>query len=315
MRSTFVRTLVELASDDSRIVLLTGDLGFTVVEPFAERFPDRFFNVGVAEQNMVGIATGLAEAGFVPFVYSIATFAALRPYEFVRNGPVQHRLPVRIVGVGGGFDYGPNGATHHALEDLAIMRVQPGLTVVAPADFEQARSAFRTAGDVTGPIYFRLGREEVARVPGLDGRFEFGRAQHIGAASDVVVLATGSIATEAARAVDSLNTRGVEASLVVVACLSPAPTGDLVDALASARLAVTVEAHYVAGGLGSLVCEVVAEQALPCRVLRRAVGDDHHGVSGSDRYLSGLHGLSAEAIVAATLEALDLGSAPSTRST
>ena len=106
VRATFVRTLVELAEEDERIVLLTGDLGFTVVEPFAERFPDRFFNVGVAEQNMVGVATGLAEAGFVPFVYSIATFATLRPYEFIRNGPVLHHLPVRVVGVGGGLEYG-----------------------------------------------------------------------------------------------------------------------------------------------------------------------------------------------------------------
>jgi transketolase len=141
VRATFIRTLVELAEEDERIVLLTGDLGFTVVEPFAERFPDRFFNVGVAEQNMVGVATGLAEAGFVPFAYSIATFATLRSYEFVRNGPVLHHLPVRIVGVGGGLEYGMNGLTHYALEDIAVMRTQPGMTVLAPADFQQARTA------------------------------------------------------------------------------------------------------------------------------------------------------------------------------
>ncbi len=151
VRATFIRTLVELAEEDERIVLLTGDLGFTVVEPFAERFPDRFFNVGVAEQNMVGVATGLAEAGFVPFVYSIATFATLRPYEFIRNGPVLHRLPVRIVGVGGGLEYGLNGLTHYALEDIAVMRAQPGMTVLAPADFEQARTALRETKAVPGP--------------------------------------------------------------------------------------------------------------------------------------------------------------------
>src|ERR687884_1315702 len=105
MRKAFVQALVELAAQDSRILLLTGDLGYMALEPFAERFPGRFFNVGVAEQNLVGLATGLAEAGFVPFLYSIAPFASLRPYEFLRNGPVLHRLPVRVVGVGGGFDY------------------------------------------------------------------------------------------------------------------------------------------------------------------------------------------------------------------
>ena len=141
MRGTFITGLVDLAAADERIVLLTGDLGYTVIEPFADRFPERFFNVGVAEQNMIGVATGLAEAGFIPFAYSIATFASLRAYEFIRNGPVAHHLPVRIVGVGGGFEYGSAGFTHHALEDLAVMRVLPEMTVIAPADARQAGKA------------------------------------------------------------------------------------------------------------------------------------------------------------------------------
>lgn len=309
MRATFIRTLVEMADDDPRIMLLTGDLGFTVVEPFAERFPDRFLNVGVGEQNMVGVATGLAEAGFIPFVYSIATFATLRPYEFIRNGPVLHRLPVRIVGVGGGLDYGPNGVTHHALEDLAVMRVQPGLTVLAPADFGQARSALLATSDLAGPVYFRLGKDESNTVPGLDGRFALGRAEKIGSGADVTIVATGSIVVEAARAVAALVERGIDAGLVVVACFSPAPIGDLVAALGATRVAVTVEAHYAPGGLGSLVCEVIAEHALGCRVVRRAVGDEHHGISGSDRYLNALHGLSAESVVTTALEALTAATA------
>jgi len=134
MRRTFIAALLELARREPRVLLLTADLGYSVVEPFAEALPDRFFNVGVAEQNLVGVATGLAEAGFVPFVYSIAAFASMRPYEFIRNGPIAHRLPVRVIGVGGGFDYGTAGFTHHALEDVGILRVDPGITVVAPAD-------------------------------------------------------------------------------------------------------------------------------------------------------------------------------------
>ena len=119
MRAAFAKTLTELAGRDPRILLLTGDLGYMALEPFSEKYPDRFFNVGVAEQNMVGLATGLAEAGFIPFVYSIVPFAVLRPYEFIRNGPIQHQLPVRIVGVGGGMDYGNNGLSHYGLEDVA----------------------------------------------------------------------------------------------------------------------------------------------------------------------------------------------------
>ena len=134
MRRAFVRSLIELAEQDERVVLLTGDLGFMVLEPFAERFPDRFINAGVAEQNMLGVATGLADGGMIPYVYSIATFATLRPYEFIRNGAALHRLPVRIVGVGGGLDYGQNGITHWALEDIGVLRIQPEMTVIAPAD-------------------------------------------------------------------------------------------------------------------------------------------------------------------------------------
>src|SRR5678816_4518777 len=137
MRAAFVQTLTELASEDPRILLLTGDLGYLAVEPFVEKHPNRFINVGVAEQNMIGVATGLAEAGFIPFVYSIVPFAVLRPYEFIRNGPIQHRWPVRIVGVGGGFDYGTNGLSHYGLEDIAVMRAQPGIQVIAPADAQQ----------------------------------------------------------------------------------------------------------------------------------------------------------------------------------
>ena len=298
MRGTFVSTLVELATEDERIVLLTADLGFTVVEPFAERFPDRFFNVGVAEQNMVGIATGLAEAGYVPYVYSIATFASLRPYEFIRNGPVHHRLPVRVVGVGGGFDYGTNGPSHHALEDLAVMRVQPGLAVLAPGDFEQARAALLAAHALPGPVYFRLGKDDSARVDGLGGRFRLGRAETIGSGGDVLLVTTGSIARNAVAAAGALAAIGIDATVVVAASVSPPPADDLADALERFDAAVTVEAHYVDGGLGSLVCEVAAEHGLPCRVVRCGVRELQPGRSGSEAYLNETHGLSVEKLVA-----------------
>jgi len=298
MRGTFIKTLVELAEADARIVLLTADLGFTVIEPFAERFPDRFFNVGVAEQNMVGVATGLAEAGYVPYVYSIATFAALRPYEFIRNGPVHQRLPVRVVGVGGGFDYGTNGPSHHALEDLALMRAQPGLAVIAPADFGQARSAVLATHELPGPVYFRLGKDDSSRVAGLDGRFRLGRAEAIGSGGDLLLVTTGSIARNAVAAAEALAARGVEATVLVAAGIAPPPAADLAEALERFDVAVTVEAHYGNGGLGSLVCEVVAEHGLPCRIVRCGVRELEPGRSGSEAYLNATHGLSVEKLVA-----------------
>src|SRR6202046_3521709 len=143
VRKAFIDTMCSWAELEERILLRTGDLGYMAMEPFQERFSARFFNTGIAEQNMIGVATGLAEAGVIPFAYSIATFAALRPFEFVRNGPVLHRLPVRVVGMGMGFEYGPQGPTHHAVEDVGVMRTLPGLTGVIPADHAQAAAALR----------------------------------------------------------------------------------------------------------------------------------------------------------------------------
>jgi transketolase len=296
VRGAFVKAVVELAERDERVLLLTGDLGFMALEPFAELFPKRFFNAGVAEQNMVGMATGLAEAGFVPFVYSIATFAALRTYEFVRNGPALHGLPVRIVGVGGGFEYGTAGPTHHALEDAGAMRLLPGLTVISPADHQQTRSALLATHDVPGPIYFRLGKDDRTVVPSLDGRFTLGKVEILGDGRDVVLVTMGGIASQAAAALSSLADQGILATLVVVSTLSPPPEEDLARLLADFSLAVTVEAHSAAGGVGSLVAEVVAEVGLRCRVVRCGVRSDLHGVSGSQKYLEQRHGLSAAAI-------------------
>jgi transketolase len=296
MRGTFVRSLCDLADRDPRVVFLTGDLGYTVVEPFAERHPDRFFNVGVAEQNMVGLATGLAESGFIPFVYSIATFACLRPYEFIRNGPVLHHLPVRIVGVGGGFEYGPAGPTHHAVEDVGVMRLQPGLAVVCPADHQQAAAALRATWDLPGPVYYRLGKDERTTVPGLDGRFALGRTELVRDGDDLALLALGSIAGEVVAAAAALAEQGVSAAVAVVASLSPPPSEDLALLLGRFRLALTAEAHYVVGGLGSLVSEVVAERGLRCRVMRCGLRAPLELPGGSEKHLARAHGISSEAL-------------------
>lgn len=301
MRAAFVSTVTELADRDPRILLLTGDLGYMALEPFAERFPGRFFNVGVAEQNMVGLATGLAEAGYVPFIYSIVTFASLRPYEFIRNGPILHRLPVRIVAVGGGFEYGPAGPTHHGLEDVGVMRVQPGLTIVCPADHEQTRSALLRTNHVPGPVYFRIGKDDRTTVPGLDGAFELGVAQAVRQGRDVLFIAMGAVASEAAGAVQELVRHGVDAGLIIVASVNPPPVEDLARALSAVPVVLTVEAHYVVGGLGSLVCEVMAERRLRCRIVRCGVRTSPDGLTGSQAYLHGIHGLSAEALVATAL--------------
>jgi transketolase len=292
VRNEFVEELVALAEADERVILLTGDLGFMVLEEFQRRFPDRFVNCGVAEQNMVGVATGLAEAGFVPFVYSIATFSALRPYEFIRNGPALHGLPVRIVGVGGGFDYGHNGVTHFALEDYAVMRAQPAIATVVPADAAQAQAALRATVDHPGPLYFRVSKrgDELA---GLDGRFELGRLEVLREGGDAAILAIGSIAHEALAAAELLSESGIEATVALVSSFNPSPVEEIAELLDSLPTALTVEAHYRNGGLGSLVAETIAERGLPCRLLRAAVEEMPRGEVGSQRYLEDRHGLTA----------------------
>jgi transketolase len=302
VRKAFAEALVGLAERDDRVVLLTGDLGYTVLEPFAERFPDRFYNVGVAEQNMVGLATGLADGGFVPFCYSIATFGTLRPYEFVRNGPLAHDLPVRLVGVGGGFDYGENGLTHYALEDVAVMRVQPRMAVLAPADDDQVVAAVAATTELRGPAYLRVARAGPP-IAGLGGRFRVGRAESVGDGGDVALVALGGAALEAVEAAALLAAEGVGATVAVVSSFNPSPFEDLRDLLSRIPLAVSVEAHYVDGGLGSFVAETIAEAGLDCRLVRCGVRTMPTGESGSREYLQERHGLSPAAIARATLAA------------
>jgi transketolase len=304
MRNAFINAVLEIAERDRRVVFLTGDLGFTVLEPLSEKLGDRFMNVGVAEQNMVGLATGLAEAGLIPFVYSIGTFASMRPYEFIRNGPLLHALPVRIIGVGAGLDYGHNGVTHYALEDIAIMRAQPDMTIIAPADAAQAVAAAHASVAIEGPIYFRIGKTNAA-VPELDGSFELGRLKVIGSGCDVAIIALGSIAGEALKARELLELAGIEVTVAIVASVQPAPVEDLLELLGSRPLAVTVEAHYRTGGLGSLVAEVIAEHELTCRLQRRAVEMMPRGVTGTLPFLNDVHGLSASALAASIATELD----------
>ena len=302
MRREFVDALVDIAEHDQRVVLLTGDLGFAALEPFSERFSDRFFNAGVAEQNMVGMATGLAEAGLTPYVYSISTFASMRGYEFIRNGPVLHELPVRVVGIGEGADYSHNGITHYALEDVALMRAQPGLTLVNPASSGQVAPMMRAVQNVPGPAYVRLSKRS-CEVPGLPDDFELGRAHLIGDGHDVAIVALGAMAESAVACAGLLAELGVGATVVVVTSITPAPVEDLVAVLSRTGLAISVEAHYVTGGLGSLVAETIAEHGLSCRLVRAGAEAAPVGLAGSLEFMHEQLGISPARVAERVLEA------------
>jgi transketolase len=281
LRKAFIDALSCLAAEDSRVILLTGDLGYMVMEPFRARFPDRFINIGVAEQNMIGVATGLAEAGFLPYTYSIATFASLRPFEFIRNGPVLHHLPVRMVGMGMGFEYGHGGPSHYALEDIGALRTLPGLTVVIPADSAQTTTALHQTRSLPGPVYYSLGKDDRTFVPGLDGRFELARVQLVTAGDDIAIVTMGSIAQEAVTAATNLASQGIQATVIVVSNFNPDPEDDLVEILSRFRHVISVEAQTISGGLAACVSLQIAKHGLPCRLHPLAVCDSPDGTTGS----------------------------------
>jgi transketolase len=309
LRKAFIDALSDLAAADERVLLLTGDLGYMVMEPFRARFPLRFINVGVAEQNMIGLATGLAEAGFRPYTYSIATFASLRPFEFIRNGPVLHHLPVRMVGMGMGFEYGHGGPSHYALEDIGALRTFPGLTVVIPADSAQTTTALHKTSDLAGPVYYSLGKDDRTFVPGLDGRFELARVQVVTAGDDIAIVTMGSVAPEAVAAAVQLASQGIHATVMIVSSFNPDPEDHLMELLSRFRHVISVEAQTISGGLASCVAMQIATHGLPCRLHPLAVRDSPDGTTGSpaDRWRK--YSIDRASVVNAALAALGVQSA------
>src|SRR3989344_2036344 len=295
MRKAFIQTLIELSRQDERILLLTGDLGYTVIEPFQKAFPGRFFNVGVAEQNLIGIATGLAAQGFIPFVYSIATFVTLRPYEFIRNGPVLHNLPVRIIGVGGGFEYGKSGKTHHAIEDIGVMRLQQGMNIFVPADVWQSKTILQKTWDISGPNYYRIGKQE-QRLESLQGKFEIGKLQIIKPGTDIALFVCGSLSFLTEQISQQMAAAGISILLAVVASIAPPPK-ELKRVISNFSLVATIESHQITGGLGSLVAETIADNGLQTRLLRFGVKEPLDGIVGSEEYLLEKYHLNGTSII------------------
>lgn len=258
MRTAFIETLTELAEQDERIWLLTGDLGYSVLEKFAERFPKRYVNVGVAEQNMTGVAAGLAMCGKIVFTYSIANFPTMRCLEQIRNDVCYHNVNVKVVSVGGGLAYGPLGYTHHGVEDLAVMRALPNMAVVAPGDPVEARLATRAVAEWDGPCYLRLGKAGEPAVYDSEPEFKIGVPTLVrGGGRDVTLVSTGGALKVAVETARVLEGRGVSASVVDLHTLRPIDW-EALRSLVTTPVVATIEEHSVVGGLGSAVSEVLA---------------------------------------------------------
>jgi transketolase len=299
MRTAFISELLACADQDPRIWLVTGDLGYSVLEPFAARFPDRFVNAGVAEQNMVGVAAGLARSGAKVFVYSIANFPTFRCLEQIRNDVCYPGVSVTIVSVGSGFSYGAHGSTHHAIEDLAVMRSLPGIVVVSPGDPTEARLATRDLADRGGPAYLRLGKAGESVVGAhADDAFALGRMRLIRDGTDVTVVATGSVLAVADAAATALERGGISTRLYSAHTLKPFDGETLLRAMSETAGLVTVEEHRLTGGLRSAVAEAVIEapDRPRGRILSLGIGPDIRLGTGDQAHLRAASGLTRDAI-------------------
>ncbi len=298
MRSAFFRTLMALAEEDERICLVVGDLGFGVVEPFAQRFPDRFLNVGVAEQNMTGVAAGMAMCGKVVFTYSIANFPTLRSIEQIRNDVCYHHADVKVVAVGGGYAYGSLGMTHHATEDIAILRSLPSMTVVAPGDPIETELATRAIVARPGPCYLRLGRTGEPAIHAGRPSFELGKAIVVREGIHLTLISTGGMLDTAVKAAEQLALGGLNSRVLSMHTIKPLDHEAVMAAARETGAVFTIEEHSVIGGLGGAVAEVLAESGT-FRVPFRRIGlpSEFSSQVGSQEYLRGRNGLSVSAIV------------------
>jgi transketolase len=297
VRTAFLGELFALAKQDDRIVLIVGDLGFGVVTPFMQELPRQFLNAGVAEQNMTGIAAGMALSGKIALTYSIANFPTLRCLEQVRNDVCYHDANVKVVSVGGGFTYGAMGATHHAMEDLAVMRALPGLVVVAPGDPVEARAATRAVINHRGPCYLRLGKAGEPVVHQSPIEFELGKAIRLREGRDATLIATGGILQNVVRAAERLAKEGIETRVLSMHTLKPLDSDSVLAAARETGAIFTIEEHSVIGGLGSAVAEVLAEAAgIKALFKRIGIPSAFSPYIGSQDYMQECHGLTNEAI-------------------
>ena len=262
MRNSFINKLTELASSHEKVWLIAGDLGYSVLDAFAERYPERYINAGVAEQNMTGLAAGLAMEGAKPFTYSIANFPTFRCLEQIRNDVCYHDLDVKVVSVGAGLSYGTHGYTHYGIEDIAIMRPLPNMTVLCPADPREAIRCAELAVDHRGPMYVRLGKNGEPNMHEQACSFAIGDPLEFLKGKDAAILATGSIGYAGLEAARSLRSSGLDVGFYSLPTIRPLNIQKLSSLLGSCRRIFTLEEHVEAGGLFSLMCEVSQREGL-----------------------------------------------------
>ena len=300
-RQSYGEALAELGEENKNVVVLDADLsGATKTSIFAKEFPERFFDMGIAEQDMMGTGSGLSTFGKIPYVSTFAVFAAGRAYDQIRNSICYQKSNVKIIGAHGGITVGEDGASHQALEDVSLMRGLPNMTVIVPGDYEQTRQAVRFAASYNGPVYIRLSRMNVPDIFDKNYKFSINKAVVLKEGTDVSLITAGDILAEVMKASEILTNHGINAEIINVPVIKPLDCGTIINSVNKTKLAVTIENHSVIGGLGSAVCECLAADA-PNKVIRIGV-NDCFGQSGSPDELLKYYGLDAVSIADRIIE-------------
>lgn len=295
-RESFGKALVELGKENENVVVLTADLaGATKTSLFEKEFPDRFINVGIAEQNMIGISAGLATTGKIPFASTFAMFAAGRAYDQIRNSVAYPKLNVKICGTHAGVTVGEDGATHQMLEDLSLMRSIPNMTVLCTSDDVQTRWTVKEMAKIDGPVYIRLARVATPVIYDENQNFEIGKMVQIGDGTDATVFATGVEVAEALKAKEELEKENINIRVVDVHTIKPIDREMIIKCAKETKKLITIEDHSIIGGLGTAVCEVLAEE-YPTKVIRMGMKDEF-GKSGKAEQLLKYFKLDSEAII------------------
>jgi transketolase len=291
MRTTFSLVLFERAKIDDKIFVLVSDAGFSVFEKFAETFPLRFLNIGVAEQNAVGIAAGLALSGFKPYIYNIAPFALMRCFEQIRVDMAYMETNVKIVGAGGGFAYGPQGTTHHLIEDFAITRTLPNMVVCAPADPVEMYQIMEQSFSLESPMYIRIAKNNDPIIHEKDDKITIGKAFTIANGNDLLILSSGIIAHRIKEWLPELSRQGISVGLSVFSTIKPLDTGYLDTLIDSEKKLLIVEEHNIVGGLGESICAYMMMKGARNRIKHMAIPDQYSHYIGSQAYTLNKYGM------------------------
>ena len=296
MRDTFIEELSKRASTDSNVFLITGDLGFGVLEEFGESFPDQFLNAGVAEQNMTAIAAGMAFEGRKVFTYSIGNFPTLRCLEQIRNDICYHNLDVTIVAIGGGFSYGQLGMSHHATEDISIMRSLPNMEVLVPSSLDEVRGSFNHIINNNGPVYLRLDKSKADFKS--KNKFSVGKASIAREGNSVTLIASGSVLEEALMASEALSKENIDCRVLSMHTIKPLDTDAIQKAATETEGIVTIEENNILGGLGGAVAEVCLESGCSPKFFRRVgLNDTYSSVVGDQNYLRNHYNINNQTII------------------